>query len=356
MILFDYNIFFLQKHGGISRYFIELCKQMDRNDYKYFIQASIHQNEYLQNSNLRKSSSLYLQTYPKYTRSIIKNLNKYLFEYQASKKKYKILHDTYYGSSNIRNSNIFKICSVYDFTHELFQKEYDFKTNFKKKALSTSDHFICISENTKKDLIKFYNINHNKISVVYLGGDHLPKSNYRYNDKPYILYVGYREKYKNFNTLLDAFHNSSILKNDFNIICYGSVPFNKDELEKISKYGLIGNVKHMTGSDQTLANLYANAKLHVITSKYEGFGITAIEAYNFNCPVIHTGLGSLSEITDHSSRFDGTIDDLQNLLEKCLYDNSLQLNLKKNINFYKEKYTWKNCYNNTINIYNNFLC
>ena len=39
-----------------------------------------------------------------------------------------------------------------------------------------------------------------------------------------------------------------------------------------------------------------DAKCHVITSKYEGFGITAVEAYNFNCPVIQNNNSSLNEV------------------------------------------------------------
>ena len=77
------------------------------------------------------------------------------------------------------------------------------KKNLKKDAIDNSDHFICISNNTKKDLIEYYNIDEKRISVVYLGGDHLPKPNYSFNEKPFILYVGYRKNYKNFRILLN---------------------------------------------------------------------------------------------------------------------------------------------------------
>ena len=71
MILFDHKIFFLQKHGGISRYIIELCKKLKENKNEYLVQALIHNNIYLKNSNINKSQNLYLHKYPKFSRKII---------------------------------------------------------------------------------------------------------------------------------------------------------------------------------------------------------------------------------------------------------------------------------------------
>ena len=55
------------------------------------------------------------------------------------------------------------------------------------------------------------------------------------------------------------------------------MPFTKYELSKIESFGLSGKVKHIIGDDQLLADLYNSAQCHVITSKYEGFGMTATE-------------------------------------------------------------------------------
>ena len=60
--------------------------------------------------------------------------------------------------------------------------------------------------------MKYYNIDEKNVSVVYLGGDHLPKPKVFSNTKPYILYVGFRGKYKNFDLLLNSFSQSKNLK------------------------------------------------------------------------------------------------------------------------------------------------
>jgi glycosyltransferase involved in cell wall biosynthesis len=353
MILFDYKIFFLQKYGGISRYIIELSKKLKENNIDNLIQTLIHKNIYLRDNDVAKGKNFYLNEFPKYTRKIINYLNNYNFESKTKDEKYKIFHNTYYSNYKL-NPKINKITTVYDFTHEIFSKEFDYKKVIKKKSIMNSDHIICISENTKNDLLKYYDIDEKKVSVVYLGGDHLPKPKIFSNPKPYILYVGFRDKYKNFDLLLSSIGQSKKLKNDIEIICYGNVPFTKNELYKIDSFGLSDKVKHINGNDQLLADLYNSAKCHVITSKYEGFGITAIEAYNFDCPVLCNNNSSLKEIAFEKNIFDGSSENLTYLLEKVIYSHDYRLDLIKKGNEFKNKFNWQNCYNDTVKVYKRF--
>ena len=353
MILFDYKIFFLQKYGGISRYIIELSKKLKENNIDNLIQAFIHKNVYLRDHDVSKSKNFYLNDYPKYTRKIINYLNSYNFESKSKDNRYKIFHNTYYSDYKL-NPKMNKITSVYDFTHEIFSKEFNYKKEIKKKAIKNSDHIICISENTKNDLMKYYDIDEKNVSVVYLGGDHLPKPNIISNSKPYILYVGFRGKYKNFDLLLNSFSQSKKLKENIEIICYGDVPFTKHELSKIDSSGLSGKVKHIIGDDQLLADLYNSAKCHVITSKYEGFGITATEAYNFDCPVLCNDNSSLREIAFEKNIFDGSSENLTYLLEKVIYSDDFRLEIIEKGNEFRKKFNWQNCYNDTIKVYKKF--
>jgi len=349
MILFDYKIFFLQKYGGISRYVIELCKKLETNNINYFIQANIHQNVFLKQFNTKKSQNFYFENYPRYSRKLISFLNNFYLKKKIKNSNIDIIHNTYYGNINSEKINV--VTSVYDFIHEIYSNEYGFKKNIKKKAIYNSDFFICISENTKKDLINYYNIPEEKIGVTYLGGDHLPKPNFYFKEKPFILYVGSRKNYKNFEILLNAFYQSDKLKKDFNIICYGDNSFDNEELDSIRKYGLSNNVKYLTGNEQLLSNLYNSAKCHVITSKYEGFGITAVEAYNFECPVIYNNTSSLKEIGPNLGKYDNSSDNLAFAMENILYSEDLLKKIINEGNFLKKKFNWENCYNQTIKIY-----
>ena len=350
MILFDYRIFFLQKFGGISRYFIELIKQLEKDGISYELQSMLHQNFYLKNINTKKKLNFYINNYPRYSRKIIEKLNRLIFERTVINSKYNIFNNNYYENYKIKK-NIIKVSTIYDFTHEIFSKEYDYKRNLKSKSINQTDHFFCISKNTKNDLCKFYNIDKNKISVIYLGGDHLPKPNDKINTKPFILYVGYRDKYKNFIELLDAYSQSQKLQKDFNIICFGNDNFTNEETSFIKKFNLSEKIVLFRGSDQLLANLYASASCHVITSKYEGFGITAVEAYNFDCPVIHSGNSSLQEIAPLSGKYEMSAESLKEKLEKILYSIEMKNELILQGRQLRELFTWKNCSKKTIKKY-----
>jgi len=96
----------------------------------------------------------------------------------------------------------------------------------RKKIISQSDFFICISKQPQENFLKFYNVRREKTRVIYLGAEHIIKENNITNfntgfNKPFILYVGSRAKYKNFITLFNSFCYSKKLKKDFNIVCFG---------------------------------------------------------------------------------------------------------------------------------------
>ena len=60
---------------------------MQLNNFPYFVQCSIHTNNYLKNTNLNKSYGLYLKTYPKFTRKIIRTINNEFLQFAVKKKK-----------------------------------------------------------------------------------------------------------------------------------------------------------------------------------------------------------------------------------------------------------------------------
>ena len=128
------------------------------------------------------------------------------------------------------------IITVYDLIHEKLGIENNIEILPKLKSLKIADHIISISEKTKKDLIKFYDIAEDKISVVYLGSNHALTTesslNNIHNKKPFILYVGSREKYKNFEFFLKGYSISEKLKNDFDLLLFGGGKLSANEKKK----------------------------------------------------------------------------------------------------------------------------
>ena len=134
-----------------------------------------------------------------------------------------------------------------------------------------------------------YDIDADKIEVIYLGS-----SLYNNNkdigtllpEKKYILFVGNRNLYKNFNFYLESV--AELLKDHkLTFVCAGAGQFSDSELFLIRKLGLTDLVKHVKINDDILSSLYRNAFAFVFPSLYEGFVIPVLEAFSCDCPCFH---------------------------------------------------------------------
>ena len=226
--------------------------------------------------------------------------------------------DIYHGLSNelpfgIKNSGIKTIVTIHDLIFKIYPETYPFVDrliyDFKfKYACKTADKIIAISEQTKKDIIRFYNIAEDKIEVVYQSCQEqffrecdLDKSILNQYSFPesYNLYVGSVNERKNLKSIVKAY---SILKKDelTPLVIVGNGKKYKQEcVELIAKLKLeeyfiwvdnLTDVKH-------LQLAYMNAKIFIYPSLYEGFGIPIIEALLSKIPVITSNTSCLPEAT-----------------------------------------------------------
>ncbi|MEQ8173398.1 MAG: glycosyltransferase, partial [Candidatus Eremiobacterota bacterium] len=133
----------------------------------------------------------------------------------------------------------------------------------KKILAQKAEQIIAISENTKKDIIDLYGIDKNKIKVIYLGNSLKTKainiSEYITLPDKYILFVGNRSGYKNFNTLIEAI--IILLKNDkkLNIVCAGGGKFTSEEIKLFEQFNIQNRVHQYNVNDTILSYLYKNA-------------------------------------------------------------------------------------------------
>jgi len=360
-IIYDHKIFWSQKYGGISRYFVNLFKNLQVNrkvDFK--IIAPFYQNKYLvEEVNNEKIFGIYLKNKIPKTSFIYEKFNDFFFKYGAHNFKPNIIHSTYYNES-IKKKTIPLIITVYDLIHEKLALKKNKKIFPKLKSLEIADHIIAISKKTKEDLVKFYNVNENKISVTYLGSNHALLDNNEYQStnqqKPFILYVGSREKYKNFEFFLKGYSLSSKLKNDFNIILFGGGKLSKDEKKFIHELKLDDKVIYKEGNDKELYNLYRSSKAFIFPSLHEGFGLPLIEAMVNECPVICSKNEIFEEIAgDAAEYFDPTnLENFKEKVEKTLYSSSKIDELKLLGKKTSQAYNWEKCSSETLKIYEKF--
>ncbi|MEC4989593.1 MAG: glycosyltransferase [Oscillatoria sp. PMC 1068.18] len=173
----------------------------------------------------------------------------------------------------------------------------------KHQAIKHASAYITISENTAKDLVKYFpEISLDSVTVAHCGVDRkffpakLEEINSFKNKygigKPYFLVVGAGAGYKN-TILFFKSYAELISKSGFEVVCTGRGGILNEEFRAYSS----GSIVHtLQLSDEELRTAYSGAVALVYPSKYEGFGMPIIEAMACGCPVITCPNGSIPEV------------------------------------------------------------
>ncbi len=366
-IVYDHQIFGWQKYGGISRYFFELANNIAiSNAADVSVLSPLFVNSYLPLASenlhvigrkwpaIRRSGRLFRAVNQLMASALMRNLSP------------DIVHETYYSKHRNAPNNSRVVVTVFDMIHERFPTSFpawDLTSREKALAVQRADHIICISEQTRKDLIEILNINPDDTSVVHLGfsltqGHNHAEVKTARADRPYFLYVGGRGGYKNFEGFIRAFVANSRLRAGFDVIAFGGGAFSSTERSWLAQLGLVGDhVRQVSGDDVQLAELYRGAEAFVYPSLYEGFGIPPLEAMGFDCPVVCSNTSSVPEVVGDAGLFfdPGDVGSIENALVQITENTSLRSALvargRKRIEFF----SWEKCASETVDIYKKVL-
>ncbi len=214
-----------------------------------------------------------------------------------------------FHSSHFRTTFLSKaktVTTVHDLTYELGMLGGGLKARLnileRKQSYFEADAIICISENTKKDLLEVYpqlagrnpiHVIHHGFTIPQFDQQRLPKG---LEATDYLLYVGGRKNYKNFSLALRGFVESGVWRNGAKFVCTGS-EFTEQELEQFRQMGIASSLVSVGLIDEpALFCLYKHAHCLLYTSRYEGFGLPLIEAMSVGCPVIGADASCIPEI------------------------------------------------------------
>ncbi|PSB51793.1 FkbM family methyltransferase [filamentous cyanobacterium Phorm 6] len=200
---------------------------------------------------------------------------------------------------------------AYDMIPEVLQANLN-EPMWKEKhhAIRHASGYISISENTARDLRKFFpEIPLDSVKVAHCGVDSLfsPASQEEINSfkikygisKPYFLSVGGGSDYKNTILFFKAFGKLAS-KQGFEIVCTGTGILLEAELRNYT----VGSVVHkLQLSDEELRLAYAGAVALIYPSKYEGFGMPVLEAMSCGCPVITCPNASIPEVAGEAALY-----------------------------------------------------
>ncbi len=330
-ILYDHQKFSTQLYGGISRYFANLIQKIKTlPDFEYQLGVVYSNNHYIKDLKTTQLIGRLLKN-PNYAYK----LNKYYCEYLLSKNEYDVFHPTYYDPYFFNKLKKPLVITIHDMTYERLPEYFwakDSLTFHKRLNIERADKIIAISETTKKDLLRYNNVDEKKIEVVYHGIDlSAPFKTTAVSNLPekYLLFVGDRSGYKNFYLFLNAFKKINNNFPEIKLVLTGGGTMDVAELEYIKMLGLTEQIRHKNVSDTELNYVYANALAFVYPSLHEGFGLPILEAFTASCPMILSDTECFREIAkDAAIYFDSkSIDDLVSKLDKIISDGALREDL-----------------------------
>jgi glycosyltransferase involved in cell wall biosynthesis len=370
-IYIDGLIYSLQKGGGITRYTNELINNYINLGHE--VTLIIHPktfNQKIKNEKLKiiEINSI-LNINNKLARFLTYPFHKFNTERYFKNKNITegIFHSTYFTLYN--NLKIPQILTVHDLTKEKFPQSYNkigdkIFLYIQKKSIIKADAIICDSYQTSNDLINYYGTDPSKIFVTYLGVDSFFKEKSEDDKKaflvskniikPYILFIGKRTGYKNFEKLLEAYSTWSE-KDNYTLITVGGGTFTKIELDQINKLNLENNIKCFTfASEEDLVMFYNCAQCFIYPSLSEGFGLPLLEAMACGTPVVASDIPVFHEVAlEIAYYFDpNSNESIVKALSNSLVKNQSKIN--EGLELVK-KFTWENTANETIKVYEKFL-
>jgi glycosyltransferase involved in cell wall biosynthesis len=208
------------------------------------------------------------------------------------------------------------VVTIHDCIHLMFPQylpnrlAYAYARSSIALASRCATRVMTVSESSKRDILRFVDIDPDKISVIYNAYDERfavepqeddvvrVRERYQLHDE-FVLYAGNVKPHKNLERLIEAFQlvrkrGLSHLK----LVLIG---------DEISKYAALRRAVHQHQlhkhvrflgylPEETLAVMYRLAGVFVFPSLYEGFGLPPLEAMASGTPVVTSNVSSLPEV------------------------------------------------------------
>lgn len=343
-VVMDNIIYSLQKVGGISAYWTRLIEGLNADD--RYVSQYIESIGALENIS-RERVAKYLDE-PKRAKTPLK-IRRFLNP-RRNFNEPTICHSSYYRS--IKGRHAVNVATMFDFTYEWMYDGFIRKIHIwqQKRAALNADVILCISENTKKDLLELVpKANKKDIRVVPLGYN---EEIFRYDPmckrKDQVVFIGSRADYKNFDAAVDA-----VMLNGKVTLAVAGSPFTDEEAENINAKLRQRHFHVEYPTDQDIRQIYNSSRALIYISEYEGFGLPILEAMASGCPVICLNTSSQPEVAGEAGilidepdprRISEEIDKL--ISDEEYFDRKVKEGLER-----VKLFPWSKCVEKTLNIY-----
>lgn len=326
-ITFDSDIWSWQEGGGISRYFVEVGKNLEGLGHSIHVRAPFHVNEWLH--KWKNRDGVYLGDKHRWPfKQALRRLNRAIESVGAGRTD--VMHHTAWNAN--RSHRVPTVVTVHDCVWGQYpDPSYTHQANRIRKVAREADVVICPSESTRRAAVKYIGLSADKIHVAHHGTTLLgPPHPSRRPVERQIAFVGLRQPvYKNFHRLLKAL---GCLK-DVSLCCLGAWGPSEAEMALVEQLGIRDRVHYRTiRSDADLLQGYRDCSALVIPSLEEGFGLPMLEAFALGLPVIASEAEALVEVSGGAAtHVDATVSEaLAARILEVIEDSELRSRLVRN--------------------------
>ena len=235
------------------------------------------------------------------------------------------------------------------------------------QTIARADAIITISHFSASEIAALYPEAAAKLHVTYLGIDDgfgnpgaaaIGAMRHRLGlERPYLLSVGTIEPRKNFTLLVEAF--DALDRDDLDLVIAGMPGWNCAPIfETFARARRAKQIRYVSYvPDGDLAALYAGAEVFALTSRYEGFGFTPIEAMACGTPVVAAPGGSLAEVLGDAAIIvpEYSRDAWRAALARTLDDAGLRERLRRDGLAQARRYNWAATARQTWSVYRQVL-
>jgi glycosyltransferase involved in cell wall biosynthesis len=249
--------------------------------------------------------------------------------------------DVFWGQNNVLPLRLrrrcFRLLTVHDLAPFVCPKTLRFESALTRRyysamACRAADAVVADSDATARDIVRLLGIRRDKVTRVYFGvsGNFQPVPTVPARDvaagkyglpNDYLLTVGTIEPRKHHTVLLHALR---LLQSAPLLAIIGGVGWKAESImREITVMERAGRVRYLGWVDDSdLPALYSAAKMLVLPSSYEGFGLPVLEAMSCGCPVLCSWSSSLPEVGGDAARYFrvGDSEDTARKLKELLID------------------------------------
>ena len=269
------------------------------------------------------------------------------------------------------------VVTIHDIIHLLYPQflpgplAFLYAQRMIRRSLVRGDQIIAGSQNTKADLMEYFEVTGSKIQVVYYGvsrrfSERMPEDELRerlskYGVEPgYALFVGNPKPHKNLDNVVKAFARAHEVGSiDGRLVCVGNresrdfkIRVRAEQLGIGDRVSLLGHVP-----EDDLRALYQGAVLFLYPTLYEGFGLPVIEAMASGVPVITSNSSALKEVAEGYAMLvdPHDVEQMAREIARCLEDPEHRAALAKLGPPQAEDFRWSRTAQRTLEIYDKVL-